>query len=439
MDQPALLQKAETLYALARQLAQGSAVEYHQNRHYARPIFIEFHGSPSSGKSTFIKQIARVLRNSGFSVKIVAEESLLNPLLDKLHPDFNIWNGCQILSKFMEIQNSNFQIILVDRGLFDLGCWMKFFYEREQLTNKEYKATINFFQSPRFRRLIDLIVVVTADPELSVARSHARSKNASRIHNPRVLAALNRIAREEARRCRKLFHIFSLDVSDKDNEKHFLTLLDAVIKTIHQAADSVLVLPRQEISQLRIRDGFTGNPKQIGGVLEAIKAKGYFVSREEAENSDQYLQAISITYMTHQNRVVTFRRTQHDSTPYLRGKQTVWLGSHVSPLDRHADDILLPAALRGIRKKIILEDEFRPQVTGIVIDTSNPGSSRHFGIVQHLNIAQPNLTVVRRQGELVSSVRLANIRKMHESLLSDLEPWSRALIVNLAHGTRAYH
>src|SRR5712692_5275098 len=91
-----------------------------------RPLFIEFCGTPKSGKTTCATRLTHFLSRNGFSVMTVAERAGVCPLRNKSHMTFNVWTACASLNEMLEAVERDYQIVIFDRGIFDALCWMNF-------------------------------------------------------------------------------------------------------------------------------------------------------------------------------------------------------------------------------------------------------------------------------------------------------------------------
>ncbi len=91
-----------------------------------RPIVIEFCGTPKSGKTSCINSLVLFLKRNHFRVKVLTERASICPIKNKFDPNFNIWTGCQALSELARIMSNDskeYDIVIMDRGLFDAVCW----------------------------------------------------------------------------------------------------------------------------------------------------------------------------------------------------------------------------------------------------------------------------------------------------------------------------
>jgi hypothetical protein len=92
-----------------------------------RPVFVEFSGSPKSGKSSCIDIVAHFFRRTGFRVLAPTEGAAKRTpyyLKDDLFA-FNIWSANYALSHILEgrYHSDPYDLAILDRGLFDALTW----------------------------------------------------------------------------------------------------------------------------------------------------------------------------------------------------------------------------------------------------------------------------------------------------------------------------
>lgn len=116
------------------------------------------------------------------------------------------WNCHRILNRLMEINNAVFQkheIILFNRGLFDLHVFLRLLYAEGDMNKTEYVATIRYLSLRRITESIDRIFVFLITPHLAIQRDDKKDRppGTGRIVNPQTLKRLRQhyvqLSREE--------------------------------------------------------------------------------------------------------------------------------------------------------------------------------------------------------------------------------------------------
>ena len=147
---------------------------YHSPREILnRPFVIEFSGSPCAGKNRQIKIMDEYLTDvRGFNVKVLGEAYSACPKGIKNFFDRFEWAMSETISNIIEIkdQQAQFDIILINRGLFDLLAFLHFYRENSFINKSEEKVRANYILNKRYVDLIDVVLLLTVKPETSIAR-----------------------------------------------------------------------------------------------------------------------------------------------------------------------------------------------------------------------------------------------------------------------------
>jgi hypothetical protein len=162
-----------------------------------RPLFVEFSGSPKSGKSTCIDIVAHFFRRTRFGVLAPTEgASKRTPyyLKDDLTA-FNAWSACYALNHVLEgLHHSDlYHIAILDRGLFDALVWFELLATSGEISGEDRNCVHNFLLIDKWRSVIDVVFLFTADPETSMNRENSEKliKEPGRAMNPEFLGRLN--------------------------------------------------------------------------------------------------------------------------------------------------------------------------------------------------------------------------------------------------------
>lgn len=207
----ALRQKAESVKASLDALPDGPE----------RPIFIEFSGTPKSGKSTCIDIVAHFFRRLGFRVLAPTEgASKRTPyyLKDDLIA-FNTWSASYALTHIVEGLHSSdkYHLAILDRGLFDSLAWFQLLLNRGEITQSDCARIQDFLLIEKWSSAIDYVFLFTADPGTSLERENRFTliNEPGRAMNRQFLDELNLAYDEVRERYGNEFRGFqTLDTSD---------------------------------------------------------------------------------------------------------------------------------------------------------------------------------------------------------------------------------
>ena len=163
----------------------------------AKPFFIEFSGTPKSGKSTCIDSVSHFFRRLGFRVLSPTEgASRRTPryLRDNLFR-FNIWSASYALTHILEGLSSpeKHHIAILDRGLFDALVWFQLLSDRGEISLVDMKKVHEFFLINEWVDVVDSVFLFQADPKTSLERENADKlvSDPGTAMNPDTLEQLN--------------------------------------------------------------------------------------------------------------------------------------------------------------------------------------------------------------------------------------------------------
>ncbi len=158
-----------------------------------RPFFLEFTGSPSAGKTTTIKELDTFFRKQGFRVLCPQEGAEVVRHISRSTPVYNIRTGLYALTMFLDLSyGHNYDIVIFDRCVFDVYCWMMYWEGKGKLSAAEKELIQSFFLSPLWMDKIDVSYFMISDPKTAMDREMriALSSKVGETTNPDAIATL---------------------------------------------------------------------------------------------------------------------------------------------------------------------------------------------------------------------------------------------------------
>ncbi|MEK7179131.1 MAG: AAA family ATPase [Patescibacteria group bacterium] len=155
------------------------------------PFCIEFTGSPSSGKTTTIKQIYNFLRRHGFEVLMPQEGAEVIPGRMRDKPDYNVQTAVYALRiLLLESREHRYDFVLFDRCVFDAYHWMLYWQEKNKLSRGDAEVIQNFFLL--WAQKINLSYVMVCAPDIAIRRENevALSDKLGETTNPAAIAKM---------------------------------------------------------------------------------------------------------------------------------------------------------------------------------------------------------------------------------------------------------
>lgn len=139
-----------------------------------RPTVIEFSGLPNSGKTTLLRNIAKLCESNNISAIIVQETAELLPKnIPKGTIEQNLWITLETLEKSLELSfMSDVDFVLLDRGFYDQLFWVNMYAEKDAEYGKFVKDFMEKF-SRRYEVLPDYLYIIDVDVEESIKRRMA--------------------------------------------------------------------------------------------------------------------------------------------------------------------------------------------------------------------------------------------------------------------------
>jgi predicted ATPase len=149
---------------------------------FASPWVVEFAGLPRAGKSGCIASVEHLLRRNGISVLTPFEGAGRAPehLKDDLVA-YNAWTATYAIQKILEgsarsEKNSpqRYELVLLDRGLFDAVAWLHLFAEKGQLEDGNHQKTFtDFLRLKKWLSLVRQVFVFFCSPATALTRELA--------------------------------------------------------------------------------------------------------------------------------------------------------------------------------------------------------------------------------------------------------------------------
>ena len=170
----------------------------------SRPVFVEFSGTPKSGKSTCIDIVSHFFRriesgsNGKFRILAPTEgASKRTPFYLKDNwVAFNTWSASYALTHILEglHHSDKYHLAILDRGLFDALVWFEVLEIQGNITISEKQRVQDFILIWHWRDVIDSVFLFTADPTTSMNRENQDKliEEPGRAMNLDFLNTLNR-------------------------------------------------------------------------------------------------------------------------------------------------------------------------------------------------------------------------------------------------------
>ncbi len=359
MDNNARIKELETIA--------GEILKLKKETNPRRPIIVEFCGSPKAGKSSCISALDLFLRRNKYKTKVLTERASVCPINDKFDPFFNIWTATSAISELSEILSNSpkdYDIVFLDRGIFDALCWFTWLLERNAIDKDNYNSLIGFLTMKKWRAAIDLVYVFTAHPKESLKREYAYllTRKTGRIMRPKVLdgynAAISRTIKSFNNKFRKVEKFDTSKVSIEDGN----------YKITHNVLSILLEGVVERIGHTQLKNTPKSNKTKfyLNEYEKLASTHLTYDRRDNVEINDNLVQPIPIAVITDKKRskilVAKKKRTANGQTSLAspeKDKILVYFGGHI----REEDSICIGTDRLLATSKCALQRELKEELS----------------------------------------------------------------------------
>lgn len=407
------------------------------SRTQRRPLFIEFCGSPKSGKSTTINSLSMFFRRNGLKTAVLTERAGICPIQNKTHPNFNIWTLCSVIADMlekMEHGKEKIDIIIADRGIFDALCWFNWLNtnpsdKNPYLSNENFKELTTFINSDIWKRNIDLIYVFIVDPKTSIEREYSALLTEKRgsIMREDVLETYNtsvkQVITEYSQYYRQVKKIKTDedDLSGNPNKVNYMVTKLVLQNLIELMDEKIGYIPMEVL--------------QDKNLLSSLKeTKLLFGNRSEVEKDSKAVQPIPIAVITNKSRnkllVVKKNAKTTDKNSPEKDKLLGYIGGHVRYEDNVKDDFfktIQNALHREIQEEINESVSICATDPILIYANDNERSRRHLAICYIVEMDLDNKQFKITSDELTmksGTSKSGKVMTPHELVSETLEKWT---------------
>jgi thymidylate kinase/predicted NUDIX family phosphoesterase len=365
-------------------------------RQARRPYIVELAGTPKAGKTTALHVLQRFLKDCGYHVQEMRERAAECPITMKGHFLFNTWTTTTMLASVIESLESEADVLLLDRGVFDAIVWLEAQSLEHQVTVEEYRMFREFVLLERWRKLTDLTFVFTVAPETALRRENKDLliQRTGSIMQAGRLERYNRVLGRVRESVRNEFTFVDVDTSEHDSPQATVTAIaTALLEHMSGWADpEIAAIPRAVAEDLFRAGAVRPLPEAIEGVQRAL----VFRRRSELERDDGFVQLVGAAVLRHADKLLVLRRdAESDEKIEAFGRDVLWKGCHL-PRSPTGTAELLATTAAAIKAR--LEEDFHlarfesePIPRMLVWNASDPGDARHLGVFFDVEIPTPEV------------------------------------------------
>lgn len=414
-----------------------------------RPIVVEFCGSPKSGKSTCINSLNLFLRRNNFRTRVLTERASVCPITDKYDPNFNIWTACSAIAELSEILANNskdYDVVILDRGIFDALCWFNWLKENGCLDDSDFHGLESFLFMNKWQRAVDLIYVFTADPDESMKREYANlmTTKPGRIMNFDTLqsykACIEKTSLKYTEKYQRIENINTtgreIDFVNYEVTKNTLNILR------ENLMERIGYIPRASISN-NLPESFYLDEAKIGECSLLYDYRG------NVEKSDEFVQPIPVLVITNKKKdkvyVVKKNKKSSAANSPEANKLLVYLGGHSRKEDGFGktDNSLFAVTRETLKREIKEEtglnyvppsDENNPLCIWV---RDNERSKKHIALVHLFEVDETATKISLDKNEFIDATNTISGKFMSLVEIAErsdeLESWSKIILNRCFH------
>lgn len=412
-------------------------------RQARRPFIVELAGTPKAGKTTALHVLHRFLKECGYHVHEMRERAADCPVAMKGHFFFNTWTTTTMLASMIESLESEADVVLLDRGVFDALVWLEFQNRDHQLSQEENEVFRKFVLLDRWRTLTDLTCVFTVAPGKALERENKDLliQRTGSIMGTRFLERYNQVLGDVQDSVRDKFKFVDIDTTQYDSPKATTqAVAAALIEHMSRWADpESAVVPRAVVERVFGDHGIRELPEAMKEIEQAV------VFQRRSEQNDEFVGLVSAAVLRHDGKMLMLRRAEkHDEKRETFGRDVLWKGCHIARPPAGASNLLDTAATA--LKARLKEDfhlaglESEPIPRFLVWNRKEQRDARHLGVLFDLELPTEDAArslaskVFKRErnrtklggNELLSPAELqARVDKKDDI---QLESWSREVL-----------
>lgn len=401
-----------------------------------RPVFIEFCGTPKAGKTTVVNSLDLFLRRNGFRVEVIRERASVCPIPKKNHMHFNIWTSLTTLSNMLVLLDSNNDVVLIDRGLFDSMSWFYWMKSTGRLTEAEFRCIDQFICLDRWASLIDIVFILKVEYQTAKEREFRDllTLKTGSIMNERVISQYNTALVDAQSDFKDKFRYLDLiDTTNTIPMEGVRKITEKALEILETALDEkILAIPRKYATEA-IRTGSFVVSESLEKLNEIIKEQGKYIPRSKIEKSEEYIQLIPCGIIEHDRKILLLKRKEIDPKNRLNEKYVIWAGGHVREQDA-SEDALVSGLKRELAEELFIKSQYvisKPK--GFVYFAGNAKSRRHLGVVYKVELSDDDVALgldqtefKERRGKSVSGT-FQSLEEL-KGYFQGMEQWSRAIL-----------
>jgi hypothetical protein len=147
-----------------------------------KPFVIELSGTPNAGKDTqclILKNFFSDVLHLRVAVIDEAYSSCKITGITNLEKFY--WTIPVICHNLIFDRPPKYDVIIINRGIFDALCYLRFYWERNSISKQEETILADFLTSKKWSSKVDVVFILYLDPKISIERETLEQRGAINI------------------------------------------------------------------------------------------------------------------------------------------------------------------------------------------------------------------------------------------------------------------
>lgn len=407
-----------------------------EKRTAKRPLIIEFSGTPKAGKTRSISVLELFFKRNGIKTEVFTERASIAPIRSKGHLNFNLWVSCASLQGMLEALYRDTDVFILDRGIFDALVWNDWLEKTGKITHEEATQVAQFFTMERWTKLIDIVFVLTCEPQKSIEREYADQLTTKRgtIMSEHTLSQINQSTEKTMKEHASKFNkIIPIDTTNMVAREGVTKIADEALKVLSAFLDeSICGVPVSAVKIKLPEKGLVSDASTVAAFTDTVNKEKTFIPRTKAEQNPNVLQPIPCAVLRYKEKVLILKRNKPGHP--LHDKYDIWAGGHVSETD-NGPDILRNTLYRELNEEVFIKEAYDlpSQPIALIRTNEDARASRHIAVLYEIALKSEDVALALNQKEFRStrgtsmSGRLIDIKEIGD-YYDEMGNWSKSIV-----------
>ncbi|NQU80592.1 MAG: phosphoesterase [Bacteroidetes bacterium] len=194
-----------------------------------------------------------------------------------------------------------------------------------------------------------------------------------------------------------------------------------------QVDEHVLVFPVDLFHKIGAFQALSFDLNKYLNVIQ-LNENNKFILKSVAEKDLNYKQLIPYAILTHDKKILTYKRGKQLSEKRLMHKHSIGIGGHISIEDPNLFTTSYEEGMyREIHEELYIDAKYKEHTVALLNDDSDEVGKVHLGIIHMLIMEKP---LIRKKEKSINDPKFVSIEFLNKNI-DKYENWSRICIENI--------